>query len=138
MLKLWVAWKAHGDAGFAARIDHAMAIADYTRQQIAAIDGAFVSIVFGSFTNVVFARVPPELRPLATSDPADLDDQVRTQLHHPPPRIKARMQAEGTGMIGFQPVHGMNTFRMVCMSTKLQTAEIDSLLHAIDQYGNDR
>lgn len=138
VLKLWLAWKAHGDARFAARIDHAMAIADYTRQQIATSDGAFVSIVSGSFTNVVFAWVPPELRPLATRDPADLDDQVRTQLHHLPPRIKARMQAEGTGMIGFQPVHGMNTFRMICMSTTLQTTDIDALLNAIDQYGNER
>ncbi|MBT4986133.1 MAG: hypothetical protein HOJ85_05655 [Ilumatobacter sp.] len=137
VLKLWVAWKAHGDAGFAARIDHAMAIADYTRQRIAASDGAFVSIVSGSFTNVVFAWVPPELRPLAALHPADLDDQVRTQLHHLPPQIKARMQAEGTGMIGFQPVHGMNTFRMICMSTTLQTTDIDALLDAIDQYGNE-
>lgn len=137
VLKLWVAWKAHGDAGFAARIDHAMAIADYTRQRIAASDGAFVSIVSGSFTNVVFAWVPPELRPLAALHPADLDDQVRIRLHHLPPQIKARMQAEGTGMIGFQPVHGMNTFRMICMSTTLQTTDIDALLDAIDQYGNE-
>ncbi len=45
------------------------------------------------------------------------------------------MQAEGTGMIGFQPVHGMNTFRMICMNTTLQSTDIDALLDAIDAYG---
>jgi hypothetical protein len=45
------------------------------------------------------------------------------------------MQSEGTGMIGFQPIHGMNTFRMICMSTTLQTTDIDALLGSINTYG---
>jgi glutamate decarboxylase len=137
VLKLWLAWKAHGDSGFAARIDHAMAMADYTRRCIAESRGAFVPIVSGSFTNVVFAWIPPDLRPLDGVHPADLDDTIRTRLHQLPPQIKARMQADGTGMIGFQPVHGMNTFRMICMSTTLQTTDIDALLDAIDRYGSE-
>ncbi|WP_395156686.1 pyridoxal phosphate-dependent decarboxylase family protein [Ilumatobacter sp.] len=134
VLKLWLAWKAHGDVGFAARIDHAMAMADYTRQHIAESDGAFVPVVSGSFTNVVFAWVPPELRPLGSID--NLGDGVRNRLHGLPPKIKAQMQSHGTGMIGFQPIHGINTFRMICMSTTLQPDDIDALLDAIDRYGN--
>jgi glutamate/tyrosine decarboxylase-like PLP-dependent enzyme len=135
VLKLWLAWKAHGDAGFAARIDHAMAMANHTRQRIAESDGSFVPVVTGTFTNVVFAWVPPELRPLPSTYPPDLDEPIRATLHELPPRIKARMQADGTGMIGFQPIHGMNTFRMICMSTTLQTADIDAILDAINTYG---
>jgi glutamate decarboxylase len=134
-LKLWLAWKAHGDAGFAARIDHAVAMAEHTRQRIAESDGAFVPVVSGNFTNVVFAWVPPELRPLSSTYPPDLDASVRTILHSLPPRIKARMQAEGTGMIGFQPIHGLNTFRMICMSATLQPADVDAILSVIDSYG---
>ncbi len=137
VLKLWLAWKAHGDNGFAARIDHAMAMAEHTRRCIGESDGAFVPIVSGSFTNVVFAWIPPDLRPLGAVHPTDLEDSVRRRLHQLPPEIKARMQADGTGMIGFQPVHGMNTFRMICMSTTLQTTDVEALLDAIDRYGNE-
>jgi len=34
VLKLWLSWKHHGDIGFAARIDHAVAMADHTRARI--------------------------------------------------------------------------------------------------------
>ncbi len=137
VLKLWLAWKAHGDDGFASRIDHAMAMADHTRQRIAESDGTFESVVSGSFTNVVFSWVPPDLRPLSSTMPPALDIAVRDRLHSLPPEIKAQMQQEGSGMIGFQPIHGMNTFRMICMSTTLQTDDIDALLDTIDRIGLD-
>ncbi|NNF63604.1 MAG: hypothetical protein HKN07_05030 [Acidimicrobiia bacterium] len=135
VLKLWLAWKVGGDAGFAARIDHAVAMADYTRNRIAESDVAFVPIVAGTFTNVVFVWVPPHLRPLAAPEAVDLD--VLTELNRCAPLIKARLQAAGTGLIGFQPVHGVNSFRMICMSPKLQPSDVDALLEAIETAGND-
>ena len=78
--------------------------------------------------------MPPELRPLGSID--RLGKNVRDRLHILPPKIKAQMQSHGTGMIGFQPIHGMNTFRMICMSTTLQPDDIDTLLDSIDRYGN--
>ena len=141
VLKLWLTWKVRGDAGFAARIDHAVDMADHTRARIAASDGAFVPLVSGTFTNVVFAWVPPQLRPLACDasgqldvDAVGLDDLA--QLHRLPAAIKARMQAAGTGMIGFQPVHGLNTFRMICMSPTLQRFDVDAILDMIDDEGH--
>ncbi len=101
----------------------------------------------GTFTNVVFAWVPPHLRPLALTTAHDvavpeldvpaLDTAVRAELHAYPPLIKARMQAAGTGMIGFQAVHGLNTFRMICMSPTLQPPDVDALLETIDTSGLD-
>lgn len=135
VLKLWLTWKVRGDEGFAKRIDHAVEMGDYTRARIAASDGAFTPLVSGDFTNVVFAWVPPHLRPLALDDPSTLDAEVHEELHASPPRIKARMQADGSGMIGYQPIHGLNTFRMICMNTTLQTTDIDALLDAIDSAG---
>lgn len=136
-LKLWLAWKAHGDAGFAARIDHAVDMADHARAAIAASDGRFATVVPGTFTNVVFAWVPPDLRPL-TLDRAGiegLDPDRRDRLHRLPPAIKARMQHEGTAMVGFQPVHGINTFRLLVMNPAVTTDDIDAVLALIDDYG---
>lgn len=137
VLKLWLTWKARGDSGFAARIDHAFEMAEHTRQIIAKSEGAFAPVVSGSFTNVVFAWIPPHLRPLDLSSVDELTPAVREELHGYPPPIKAAMQAEGSGMIGFQPVHGLNTFRMICMSTTLQRVDIEALLSAIDRAGSD-
>ncbi len=137
VLKAWLAWKTHGDEGFAARIDHAVAMGTHTRHAIAARGDRFVTVVDGDFTNVVFVWVPPELRPLSTTDPAALPIDKRDALHLLPPAIKARMQRDGTAMIGFQPVHGMNTFRMICMNSTLRASDIDAILDAIERYGAD-
>ena len=139
VLKLWLTWKVRGDEGFAARIDHAVEMAEHTRRQIAASDGALVPLVEGTFTNVVFAWVPSQMRPLqlveADGAPVELAAEVHAELHGLPPRIKAQMQADGSGMIGYQPIHGLNTFRMICMNTALQTGDVDALLSAIDTAG---
>ena len=143
VLKLWLTWKARGADGFAARIDHAVAMAEHTRRSIAASDGAFVPVVLGDFTNVVFTWVPPHLRSSVRAgatgqlDAGALDDALRSELHGYPPRIKERLQAAGSGMIGFQPVDGLNTFRMICMSPTLQPDDVDALLRAIDSCGLD-
>ncbi len=138
VLKLWLAWKHHGDQGFADRIDHAVAMADHARARIASADGGFAEVV-GNFTNVVFAWIPPELRPLAVDPGAigDLDSAVRTTLHTLAPRIKARMQAEGTAMVGFQPIEGLNTFRLLFMNPSVTEADVDAMLDRIADYGSD-
>ena len=137
-LKLWLSWKHHGDVGFAARIDHAVAMAEHTRARIAASDGEFAPVT-GTFTNVVFSWVPPELRPL-TLDPTtipDLGADVHETLHTLPPKVKAQMQAEGTAMVGFQPIAGLNTFRMLFMNSSVTTNDVDAILDRISDYGND-
>ncbi len=131
-VKLWLTWKARGDAGFAARIDHAVAMADFSRMVISASDGAFVPLVDTGFTNVVFLWVPPDLRPLV---PGDLTDDVRDRLHRLAPRIKARMQAEGTALVGYQPVHGINAFRLLFMNPEVRPEDVDAVLDHIARYG---
>jgi len=136
-LKLWLAWKAYGDDGFAARIDHAVAMGDHARRSLADRSDAFATVLAGDFTNVIFAWVPPHLRPLTTTEPDHLTGDVRDELHRLAPIIKGRMQAEGSGLIGFQPVHGMNTFRMICMNSTLRATDIDALLDHIDRIGTE-
>ena len=136
VLKLWLAWKARGDAGFEERIDHAFDMIEYTRKRIADSDGALVPVVTGKFTSSVFAWLPPHLRTLGRTPEGELDVAALTEaqhreLHVLPPKIKAGMQADGSGMIGYQPIHGLNTFRMIAMSPTVQTSDVDALLDAI-------
>ena len=103
-LKLWLTWKARGDAGFAARIDHGVAMADHARMVIDGSDGEFATVADTGFTNVIFLWVPPELRPL---DPWNLDDSIQDRLHRLAPRIKARMQADGAAMLALRERFGV-------------------------------
>jgi len=131
VLKLWLSWQAYGDQGFADRIDQAVARADHTRARIAASDGAFVEVA-GEFTNVVFIWVPPELRPFRLEA---MSEAARDQLHGLAPQIKARLQQAGTAMLGYQPVHGLNTFRLLFMNPKVTNADVDATLEALDAAG---
>jgi len=134
-LKLWLAWKVRGDAGFAARIDHAVAMADFARMVVGASDGALVPVADTGFTNLVFRWVPPELRPLDPDGLAGLDDATRDRLHRLAPRIKARMQHEGTVMLGFQPMHGLNCFRLLVMNPAVSPGDVEAILGLVDRYG---
>lgn len=138
VLKLWLAWHHHGDAGFAARVDHAVDMANHARDQLAASDGAFVPLVSGEFTNVVFAWIPEEARPLdfTQTPPAALPSALLNRLHALPPRVKAQMQLAGTAMIGFQPIDGLNAFRMLFMNPAVTSKDIDVMLDLIAEYGH--
>ncbi len=132
-LKLWLMWNARGDSGFASRIDHAVALADHVRSQIDNSDGAFATVAPGSFTNVVFVWIPPELRPF---DRTALSDDQEKRLHAVAPRIKARMQLDGRALLGYQPVDDLNCFRFLFMNSAVDPSDIDATMADLDRYGS--
>ncbi len=136
VLKLWLAWKHHGDAGFAARIDHAVEMAEHARRRIEASNGEFAPVV-GNFTNVVFGWIPPNRRPLSLSPAhiAGLAPEIHAELHALAPKIKAQMQANGTAMVGFQPIEGLNTFRLLFMNPDVTATDVDAMLDLVADYG---
>ncbi len=134
-LKLWLTWKARGETGFTARVDHAMDLADHVRARIAQSDGQFVKMAPGSYVNVVFQWLPKELRSGPDWNPSQLSDDEREALHAVAPRIKARMQTEGTAMVGYQPTDGLNTFRLLFMNPAVTIDDVDETLRLIDDYG---
>ncbi len=129
-LKAWLTWKSRGDATMGARIDHAVAVAEHTRQRVAERDD-LAAIVAGDFTNVCLTWIPPELRPF---DLASLTDAQREALHAVAPAAKAAMQAEGSALIGYQPVHGLNCFRLIFMNPAVTTGDVDVLLDLIARH----
>ena len=133
-LKLWLAWRVHGDVGFADRIDHAVAMADLARERIADSGGEFEIVVAGDFTNVVFVWKPPDLRGIPIDE---LSTEQREQLHQTPAPIKARLQQTGAAMLGYQPVDGLNTFRLLFMNPAVEPGDIEATLAAIAQAGTE-
>ncbi len=131
-LKLWLTWKFRGDDGMAARVDHGVAMADHARSVIA--DRAELStVVAGDFTNVCFTWLPPELRGADVAGDG-LPAHDRDRLHRLAPAVKARMQAEGTAMIGYQPVDGLNVFRLIFMSPGVTAEDVDELIDLVVDY----
>jgi glutamate/tyrosine decarboxylase-like PLP-dependent enzyme len=55
--------QAYGDAGYEARLDHAMHLAQYLETKILEDGNAFLLVHPRSFTNVCFYWVPPCMRP---------------------------------------------------------------------------
>lgn len=131
-VKLWLTWKAHGDAGLAARVDRAFEHAAYLAERLAG-DPRFALAAPPSFTHVCFWWVPPDLRPFnfAQSTP-----EQRQRLHRVAPAIKDRMQREGTAMVGYQPLgERPNFFRMLFINPAVTRADVDAVVDLIDRYG---
>jgi glutamate/tyrosine decarboxylase-like PLP-dependent enzyme len=132
--KLWLSWKAHGDSGFAARVDHAVALADHVRARVDDGDGTFAFASRGDFTNTCLLWIPPGSR---ATDTASLPRDLRDRLHALAPAVKARMQDEGTAMIGYQPLDGLNCFRLLFMNPRVTADDADTLLGLIDRYASE-
>ncbi|KAI8476544.1 MAG: pyridoxal phosphate-dependent transferase [Monoraphidium minutum] len=135
-LKIWVQWKAVGDAGWEARVDHCMALAEHFEGALQAPKwgGAFKLVMPRSCTNVCFWWVPPALRPY---DQDTASQAQRDALGAVAPKIKAAMQAKGDAMIGFQPLGDRpNFFRIVFVNAcSTSPAMLDALLARMDAFG---
>lgn len=135
-VKLWLLWKARGDAGFEARIDRVFALAKHAAERVAelaASDGRFCMAAPTSFTHTCFWWVPEDMRPL---DIASATPEQLKRLNGVAPRIKDRMQREGTTLIGYQPLGELpNFFRLLIINPAVETTDIDALLDLIDDYG---
>lgn len=132
VVKLWLTWKARGDAGLEARVDHVFSLAAHLAQRLEG-DPRFVIASPPSFTHVCFWWVPPDLRPFVF---AESTEEERRRLHAVAPAIKTQMQHEGTAMVGFQPLgERPNFFRMLFINPSVTRADVDAVIELIDRYG---
>ena len=132
VLKAWLMWKARGDAGLAARVDHAVALAGRCARALAD-DPRFCLAAPPSWVNVCFWWVPPALRPLDRTVPG-----VDATLHALTPAIKARMLREGAAMLAYQPIDGApNSFRLLVMNPAVTADDLEFVLACIDRHGRD-
>lgn len=131
-LEAWLSWKRYGDAGMAARVETAVANADYLRERIAA-SSSFVSAYPGGPCHVLFWWVPASLRPFALDS---ADSVARARLHALAPAIKLGLRARGQVMLSFSPIDGQpNSFRMLFMNPEVTREDIDVVLSEIEAVG---
>ncbi len=130
VLKTWLMWKGRGDAGMAHRVDHAVALADHVRARVTERDD-LAPIVAGDFVTSTCLWVPPQMRPLNLGS---LSAEEHAALHAIAPAAKARMQAEGSALIGYQPVHGINCFRLIFMNPEVSFNDADRMLDLIAEH----
>lgn len=78
--------QAHGDAGYAAKVDHSFKLAIHFERAINDSSGSFVLVRARSFVNVCFWWIPANLRPFCVRSAAqhqlDLLDTVRQCCLH--------------------------------------------------------
>ena len=84
-LKAWLTWKSRGDIGMAARVDHAVALADHARRRVAERDDV-AFIVAGDFTNVCLTWVRPNSARSILARSSPLNTQRFTQSPRRPRR----------------------------------------------------
>ncbi|XP_037072231.1 cysteine sulfinic acid decarboxylase-like [Pollicipes pollicipes] len=133
--KLWLMWKAHGDAGLERRVDATFAAAGYCADQVAQRPGFRPVLASPQCANVCFWYVPPSLR-----------GQEETaawweRLSQVAPRVKEAMVRRGSLMVGYQPLPHkqlVNFFRLVFTGVpEMGPAEVDYMLDEIDSLGRD-
>lgn len=138
-LKLWLAWKFRGDAGWEQLVNHAFSLAKFVEREVVQdTTGAWALAAPAQCANVGFWYVPKRLRPF-NKDTAT--PQQFAELAKVAPRLKDRMQREGVAMIGFQPIPALglpNFFRLVLPNPRHNSeGKLRELLRRMDELGAD-
>lgn len=135
--KLWLQWRAKGDALWARHIEHAYHLTRYMADRIMKSD-KFVMVIPSQCTNVCFWYLPTRFRHI---NPHTATEEELKELGRCAPKIKARMQQAGKAMIGFQPLPSkglVNFWRFVFAGALgLNNQSVDEILESIDQNGHD-
>ena len=138
-LKLWLAWKYRGDAGWEELVDLCFSLAKFVESEVKNdTTGAWALATEAQCSNVGFWYVPPRLRPF-NKDTATPEQFA--QIAKVAPKLKDRMQRSGDAMIGFQPVPALglpNFFRLVLPNARHNSEKkLRDLMQRMDALGQD-
>ncbi|KAK2142787.1 hypothetical protein LSH36_913g00015 [Paralvinella palmiformis] len=132
VFKIWLMWRAKGDAGFASQIDSLMEKSSYLQQQLREKEGFEFVFNEPEFINVCFWYVPKNMRDLPSGKERD------EKLDKVAPKIKAMMMEKGSTMVGYQPLDEKpNFFRMIISNPAASYHDIDFLLKEIERLGEE-
>jgi len=133
--KLWLMWKAHGEAELGRMVDSAFSAARYCGEEVVRRPGFRAVLAAPQCANVGFWYVPESLRGQEET-PEWWESVARVA-----PRVKEAMVRQGTLMIGYQPLPHkgfVNFFRLVFTAVpEVGKAEVDYMLDEIDRLGRD-
>lgn len=132
-LKLWLMWKARGDAGLATLVEHAMESASYFRSRVRDAEGFRLVTDVQDCTNTCFWYIPARLRG-RTEDEAWWQEVAKVA-----PAIKERLVLDGSLLVGYCPLPHkglVNFFRMVVTcQPPARRQDMDFVLQEIRRHG---
>ncbi len=130
-LKVWLAWKARGDAGMAAIVDRKFELASTMRRLVNERD-RFELLAdpddVGGGCNTCFVYHAPSLDDL----PAD---QRRKALDASTHVLRERVRLRGRVLTNYAPVYGVRAFRHVSANDRATEAELALILDEIEAVG---
>lgn len=125
--KLWLLWKARGDAGMATLVDKAFASAQGLAAAIERREG-FEMVAPQQCTNICFRYVPKSLR----DKPKEEQDAVLDKIA---PKVKRDMQLDGSTLVGYQRLGNLTNFwRMIIVNPNFTDKDIQWFLDTIQTY----
>ena len=128
-LKLWFSWQAHGDSGFAQRVDHLFEMAAHFRENLVARDG-FELVREPQSISVCFRYIPERLRSLTGESRRDAVSTCTT-------RVRAQMTEQGRFLLNYATVDGSPAYRMVLVNARTTEEDMTALLDEIERLSED-
>ncbi|CAF1450923.1 unnamed protein product [Adineta ricciae] len=133
ILKLWLAWKARGNQGYAEHVESLLENANFFYETICQRQPYFRIVMKPPFINVCFWYVPPSLQ---SGDATSMEYKER--LDKIAPQIKERMMTNGTMMIGYQRLDDYpNFFRAIISNPATTKEDIIAMIDEIHELGHD-
>ncbi len=120
-LKLWLAWREIGDAGWATMLDGFMKLADYLERRVNQIE-SLEMMSDRMWTNVCFRYVG--------SSPEENLNQINTEL-------RKRLIHDGRFMVSRSTIDGNIVLRSVIANRNISEASLDSFLECVVSIGKD-
>lgn len=132
IFKLWLAWRARGEAGYEARVNRLMELAQYQVKRIKSMPDKFVLLMEPEYVNVCFWYIPRRFRSMKPGP------QRKEEMARLCPIIKERMMKAGTLMVGYQRDGKVpNFFRSIISQDAITEKDIDFMLDEIHRLGDD-
>lgn len=120
-LKLWLAWREIGDAGWALMLEKFMQLADYLEQQVK-LRKSLEMVSSRMWTNVCFRYVG--------SSPEEDLNRINADL-------RERLIRDGRFMVSRSTVNGNIILRSVIANRNITEASLDSFLDCVVSLGKD-
>ena len=120
-LKLWLAWREIGDAGWAAMLDRFMELGDYLEQQVRS-NASLELVSSRMWTNVCFRYVG--------SSPEEERNQINAEL-------RERLIRDGRFMVSRSTVNGNIILRSVIANRNITENTLDAFLDTVVSLGKD-
>jgi aromatic-L-amino-acid decarboxylase len=126
-LKVWLAFRQYGRAGYAARIERDIALAHYAQAQLEA-RADFEVVAPAELSIVCFRYVPESLRGPRT----DADERYLDDLNQ---RIMEAVQQDGRVYCSNASVKGRTALRACIVNYRTQESDVDMLIEVCSEIG---